>query len=186
MTLLDQLLLPQRFAAGTIKDIRRIADATVGVGALANDLRGQTRPVRDWMKETTAIIASLRDEVAGVRGAVQPMSTDLDALRAAFAATNDQLERLREESIPQLTGMRSTADGLHREVERQRELIDALTAEIKEMGERLAAGITTLNATIEPLVNNADEVCEVLEPLQSATERMGRVAERLPGPGRKK
>lgn len=71
-------------------------------------------------------------------------------------------------------------------MERQRELIDALTAQIKKMGERLAAGITTLNATIEPLVNDADEVREVLEPLQRATERMGRVAERLPGPGRKK
>lgn len=114
MTLVDQLLLPQRFAARTMQDIRRIADAAVSVGALANGLRGQARPVRDWMKETTAIIASLRDEVAGVRGAVQPMSTDLDALRAAFAGTDDQLERLREESIPQLTGVRSAADGLHR------------------------------------------------------------------------
>ena len=114
------------------------------------------------------------------------MSDDLDGLRRAFAGTNAELERLRKEFIPQLAGVRAAADGLHTEVQRQRELISALNAQVKEMGERLAGEITTLTATIQPLVKDAAEVREVVEPLQSATERVGRVAERLPGPGRKK
>lgn len=181
--LLDQLLLPQRLAARVIEDSRRMADAAVSVGALARDLRAEVRPLKRWMDEAADTVASLRDQVSGVRAAVQPMSRDLDALRAAFAGTNAELERLREQFVPELGRVRDAAGGLHEEVKRQRELIDALNAQIKEM---LAGGLATLNETIKPLVKDADEVREVVEPLQSATERVGRVAERLPGPGRKR
>ena len=44
------------------------------------------------------------------------MSHDLDALRAAFAGTNDQLERLQERFIPELGLLRTAADGLQGEV----------------------------------------------------------------------
>jgi hypothetical protein len=36
-----------------------------------------------------------------------------------------------------------------------------------------------------PLERDLVEMREVVEPLQPAAERMGRLAERLPGPGRK-
>lgn len=49
----------------------------------------------------------------------------------------------------------------------------------------LGTALSTLIETFKPLVRDVDEVREVVEPLQSATERVGRLAERLPGPGRK-
>jgi hypothetical protein len=46
--------------------------------------------------------------------------------------------------------------------------------------------VAGLNATTRRLARDADEVREVVEPLQTATERVGRMAEKLPGPGRKR
>jgi hypothetical protein len=37
---------------------------------------------------------------------------------------------------------------------------------------------------VDRLEQDADEMREVVEPLQAATERVGRVAQRLPGGGR--
>lgn len=163
-----------------------MADAAVAVGGLAREIRDEVPAVHKWLNSALATVQSLRDEVSGVRGAVQPMSDDLDALRTAFAGTNDELERLREGFVPELHAVRSAADGIHEEVLRQRESIDHLNADIAEMGRLLTAGLQTMQKTLEPLVRDAHEVREVVEPLQTATERVGRVAERLPGPGRKR
>ena len=54
------------------------------------------------------------------------------------------------------------------------------------MGQRLAERLSALQQTLKPLVRDADELREVVQPLQTATERVGRLAERLPGPGRKR
>jgi hypothetical protein len=46
--------------------------------------------------------------------------------------------------------------------------------------------MTSLIERLTPMVRDLDEVREVVEPLQTATERVGRIAERIPGPGRKR
>ncbi len=129
---------------------------------------------------------SIADELAALRAGFEPMSSDLDALRAAFAATTDELQQLRGAFAPELAGVNLAADGLHEEVRRQRELIDKLESTLEEVGQLLDRGIAGLIATLKPVVRDLDEVREVMEPLQTATERVGRVAERFPGPGRKR
>ena len=129
---------------------------------------------------------SIADELAALRAGFEPMSNDLDALRAAFAATTDELQELRATFVPELAGVRLAADGLHEEVRRQRELIDKLESTVGQVGALLDRGIGGLIDTLKPVVRDLDEVREVMEPLQTATEPMGRVAERFPGPGRKR
>jgi hypothetical protein len=49
------------------------------------------------------------------------------------------------------------------------------------MGQRVTAEMRALRETVKALVRDADDISEVVEPLQSATARVGKVAERLPG-----
>jgi hypothetical protein len=43
--------------------------------------------------------------------------------------------------------------------------------------------MTNLIKTLSRMVGDLNEVREVVEPLQTATERVGRIAERIPGQG---
>ena len=162
-----------------------MADAATAVAELADEIFTRIDAASEWANEIRQLARSLRDEVAGVRSSLGPMSHDLDALRAAFAATTDQLELLRDAVAPELAGVRAEARALRAEVSAQREAIDAMNYRVEAMGERLAGQLEALNGTVRPLVRDAEEMREVVEPLQSATERLGRFAERLPGPGRK-
>ena len=69
---------------------------------------------------------------------------------------------------PELRGIRDAAEPLHGELGRQRESIDRLPQ------------------AIAPLEEELGEMRDVVEPLTPAAERVGRLAERLPGPGRKR
>ncbi len=182
---LDQMLVPLRLANRAIVDLGRIADGAAAVGALADDARRELRSLPGSFRHAVATLDSVRDELAALRTGLEPMSDDLDALRTAFAATTEELARLRAEVIPELGGVRGAAGGLHQEVRRQRELIDELQSTLEATGRVLGTALSTLIETLKPLVRDVDEVREVVEPLQSATERVGRLAERLPGPGRK-
>ena len=76
----------------------------------------------------TARVAA-RDHLAGRQDAFEPISDDMDALRAAFAATNDQLE---------LLGMlRETLKPLVRDADEIREVIEPLETAAERVG-RLA------------------------------------------------
>jgi methyl-accepting chemotaxis protein len=145
-SLVDQLLLPQRVAARVLADLQLIGDAAMSVGTLARDLRGQVGPVRDWMDATAATLETLSSE---------------------FGRADDEIARLREELIPELSGFRASADRLQ-----------------KKMG-RVISEMRTLREAVNALVRDADDISEVVEPLQSATDRVGKVADRLPG-GRSK
>jgi predicted nucleic acid-binding Zn-ribbon protein len=129
---------------------------------------------------------TLRDEVAGLHRVLQPMSDDLDGLRKAFQGSNEQLAALREAMTPELRGVREAAEPLHGELKRQRESIDALDGDLKAMGEELAAHIDRLPRALAPLQEELGDMRDVVEPLAPAAERVGRLAERMPGPGRRK
>jgi ABC-type transporter Mla subunit MlaD len=159
--LIDQLLLPQKLAQRGVSDLRRIADAAVALGALATDLRGRLDPVAARLDHAVDTLDALRDEVAGLHRVLKPMSDDLD-------------------------GVREAAEPLHGELSRQRESIDALDADLKAMGEELAAHIDRLPAALRPLQEELGDMRDVVEPLAPAAERVGRLAERMPGPGRRR
>jgi uncharacterized coiled-coil DUF342 family protein len=110
----------------------------------------------------------IADEVTGLHAVLKPMSADLDGLREAFEGSNEQLAALREAMTPELRGIREAAEPLHGELSRQRESIDRLPQ------------------AIAPLEKELGDVRDVVEPLTPAAERVGRLAERLPGPGRKR
>jgi ABC-type transporter Mla subunit MlaD len=183
--LLDQLLLPQRLAAAVVADLRRIADAALAVGGLACDLREQVGPLRDWMNTTAAALESLRDQAAGIRAAADPIGSYMDTLSSEFGRADDEIARLREALIPELSGFRAYADRLQEEMRQVRELLGVLETDVKDMGQHVTAEMQALRDTVSALVRDADDISEVVEPLQSATERVGKVADRLPGGGRK-
>ena len=93
---------------------------------------------------------------------------------------------MREAMSPELQGVRAAAEPLRGELTRQRESIDAIDVHLEEVGDLLSTRISELHDALAPLEREVSDVREVVEPLQSATERVGRAAERLPGPGRKK
>src|SRR3954452_11383774 len=156
--LIDQLLLPQKLASRGLDDLRQIADAAV---VIANEL-------------------------AGLHSVLKPMSDDLDGLREAFEGSNRELAALREAMTPELRGVREAAEPLHGELSNQRQSIDALDEDLKAMGEKLASHIDRLPRALAPLQEELGEMRDVVEPLAPAAERVGRLAERMPGPGRKR
>jgi uncharacterized coiled-coil DUF342 family protein len=110
----------------------------------------------------------IADQVTGLHEVLKPMSADLDGLRQAFEGSNEQLAALREAMTPELRGIRDAAEPLHGELSRQVESIDRLPK------------------ALAPLEQELGEMRDVVEPLTPAAERVGRLAERLPGPGRKR
>lgn len=184
--LLEQLLLPQRLATRVLDDVHRIAAGAGSIAEFARDLRRLLDPLRGWMDTTATTLESLRDEASGIRAAVGPMSSDLDTLRVEFGRANDEIARLRESVTPEFSAFRASAERLEEEVRRTRELLDLLDGDVKDMGQRVSAEMHALQKTVASLVRDADDIAEVVEPLQAATERVGRVAERLPGGNRKR
>jgi methyl coenzyme M reductase gamma subunit len=72
-------------------------------------------------------------------------------------------------------------DALHEDVEIVPTRLAALDSHVKDIGNRLASELASLHATIDALVRAADEMRQVVEPLQGATDCVGRVADKLPG-----
>ncbi len=183
---LDQLLVPPRVAVRALDDFRRIADAAVTIASFSTELRAKLRPLDERFGHAVVTLDSIRDELGVLRAGFEPLSDDLDALRAAFAATTDELQRLRETFAPELAGVHAAADDLHLELRAQRELTGKLDSTLRDVGAQLDVRLAGLTDILKPIVRDLDEVREVVEPLQTATERVGRMAERLPGPGRKR
>jgi len=51
------------------------------------------------------------------------------------------------------------------------------------MGQAPAARLEVLTAALTPLLRDVAEIREVVEPLEGVSERVGRLAKRLPGGG---
>lgn len=175
------MLLPPRLVARAFEDAHRIAQAAMVVGGVAREAERQFDPLREWMDATAAMIQSLRDQVSGVRAAVEPMSRDMDALRVEFGRADDEIGRLREALVPEVAAFRASADGLHDELRQFRELVAVLEADIKMMSQRVTAEMHAIRDAMSALVRDAHEISDVVEPLQEATDRVGNVASRLPG-----
>jgi methyl-accepting chemotaxis protein len=115
----------------------------------------------------TELARDLRSQVGPVRGWMNATAVTLESLSSEFGRANDEIARLREELIPELAGFRASADRLQ-----------------EEMGQVISE-MRALRGTVNALAREAGDISEVVEPLQSATDRVGKVADRLPG-GRSK
>ena len=125
----------------------------------------------------------LADAAVSTTSTIRSLRDDMDALRAAFAGADAELEALRKDLVPAAAAIHGAVDGLHHDAEHVHTLLAKLDADIKETGGQLTSELAALHATIQILVREADEVRRVVEPLQGATERVGRVADKLPGGG---
>jgi uncharacterized protein YoxC len=128
-------------------------------------------------------IHRMADAAVSVAATMRSLRQDMDALRVAFAGADAELEDLRKAFVPEARGIHRAARALHEDVENITTLLGALDTDVKDMGHRLTSEVASLHATIQVLVREADDMRQVVEPLQSATERVGRVADRLPGGG---
>lgn len=182
--LLDQLLFPQRLVIRALDDLHRIAEAGAALGALAKEARPLTDHMTGWMDDTASTLRSLRNQAAGVRTTIEPMGEDVRILKDEFARANDEIARLREAFGPQLESLRESAAALHQELRQVRELFAALEGDVNQMGDRVTTEMAALRDAIRALVRDANEISDVVEPLQSATDRVGKIADRLPGRNR--
>lgn len=126
---------------------------------------------------------SLLKEAQAFRSDIVPLRDDMDALREAFAGADAELEALRKALTPEVEGLHAAADRIGERVGHIRALIEALDSDIKEMGVEVTGEMAAFHRTIQVLVREADEMRQVVEPLQGASERVGRVADKLPGGG---
>jgi hypothetical protein len=92
----------------------------------------------------------------GIAERLRPVEHDIDGLREAFEGSNRQLAKMRKTFTPQFA---------------------ALHAEIASLRAQVGSEIAGMEDSLS-------EVRETVEPLQGAAKRVGRVVERLPGPGR--
>ena len=183
--LLDQLLLPQRLAQGLTRDLRRIADAAQSVATLAGEMRPRAGSLAETFEHAVAALDDVNGHLARLQAALEPMSEDLDRIRTAFAATSDELESLRKEVRPELAGVREATERVDSGLRSQVESVEKLDRSLTNVGDLLGNRLSALQELLAPVVRDAGEVREVVEPLQGATKRVGRIAERLPGPGKK-
>jgi predicted nucleic acid-binding Zn-ribbon protein len=181
--LLDQLLFPQRLLTRALNDLHRMAEAAASIAALARDLRPAIEPLPDWMNDTATTLRSIRDQAAGARAAIESVSEDVTILRDEFGRSNDEIARLREVFGPELEALRTSAAGLEQELRQICQLIAALKADADQIGGGVIDQMRALRGDVGALAREADEISEVVEPLQGATERVGKVADRLPGGG---
>jgi predicted nucleic acid-binding Zn-ribbon protein len=179
--LLDQLLFPPRLVTRALDDLHRIAEAAVSFAALARDARPAFERLPDWMDGTSSSLSALRDQAEGVRTTIEPMGRDLTILRDEFGRANDEIARLREAFGPNLESLSLSADAMRSELRQVRELLATLETDINDMGERVTSEMKALRQAVSALARDADEISDVVEPLQSATDRVGRIADRLPG-----
>jgi methyl-accepting chemotaxis protein len=182
--LLDQLFLPQRLVVRALDDLHRVAEGAASLGALARDSTPLIPHLTEWMDDTASTLRSLRDQAVGIRTTIEPMGEDLRILRDEFGRANDEIARLREAFGPPLEALRGSADALHHELRQVRELFAALETDVNEMGANVTQEMAALRQAVAALARDADEISDVVEPLQAATDRVGRIASRLPGGGR--
>ncbi|HWD85258.1 MAG TPA: hypothetical protein VG321_05880 [Solirubrobacteraceae bacterium] len=113
------------------------------------------------------------DDLHRAAGAIVRMSASAEALREEVAG----IRRLAEPIPGELDALRVEFGGSNDEIARLREAFGPELAAVRRASEEVSQ-------SVRRLTRDADEMREVVEPLQAATERVGRVAERLPGGGR--
>lgn len=109
---------------------------------------------------------------------------DLHAIAQAAAAVPGIERRLAElrkeiEDLPEhVDGLRDAFEGSNREVHGVGERMEPLTDEVRRLR-------TDVSPKLDGMQEELSDVADVVEPLEPAAERLGRLADRLPGGGRR-
>ena len=98
----------------------------------------------------------IADAAEDVRKSLKPLEDDIDGLREAFEGSNRELAALR----------------------------DAFTPHFARLHAELLSLRAQLGPQIDSMQSDLSDVSDVVEPLEGAAERVGRMADRLPGGGR--
>ncbi|HWD64492.1 MAG TPA: hypothetical protein VG405_04915 [Solirubrobacteraceae bacterium] len=114
------------------------------------------------------------DDLHRAADAVVRMSASAEALRDEVAG----VRRLMEPIPGELDALRVEFGGSNDEIAKLREAFGPELTAVRRAAEEISQ-------SVRQLTRDADEMRDVVEPLQTATERVGRIAERIPGGGRK-
>jgi hypothetical protein len=99
-------------------------------------------------------------------GAIPRAVTALESIDRTLQAVEQRLARI---------------DDVPGEIEGLQNAFDRSNDEIEALRHAMTPEIAALRHTLEPVVADLDEVRDVVEPLQPAAERIGRLADKLPG-----
>jgi predicted nucleic acid-binding Zn-ribbon protein len=142
-------------------------------------------PLLDMLLPQRLIFRAVED-LHRIANAMSHVPGLLDELRYEFGGSNREIDRLRRAFVPELAEIREAARGMQDEVRAMRALMRQLDDDLRQMGQKVTGEMGALNDQVGTLTDEADEMRQVVEPLQAATERVGRLAERFPGPGRRR
>lgn len=159
----DLALLPLRVIGRAFDDVHRLARAAEAIGAAARSASASVGSLEQRLDAAIAELAGLREQVEGVNGSTAALPGEARRLAVAFDRSNDEAARIR--------GELST-------------LIERLT-EAQQAVERLAGDIAAMRQITAAVPEELGDMRDAVAPLKSATERIGRAADRLPGSGRR-
>lgn len=169
-SLFDIVLAPPRMAARALDDLHKIAVGTAAVGGLARELGPRIEPTVQSLGGALSDLHRIADQVEGIHQVLHPLEDRVHGLEDAFSGSNEELCKLRHAFKPHFEALEETTG--------------SLAGDLALMNAELAALRRQVGGQISELEDDISDVRDTVQPLQGAARRVGRVVERLPGPGR--
>jgi methyl-accepting chemotaxis protein len=121
------------------------------------------------LAEASAGLATIEPTLAGVE---RDVVSRVDALEHRLAEVTELAERI-ERALPATTEVLERIDKLNSHLENVEPVVEVLPA------------LEKANASIDTLSKTAEALAASVEPLEGTVERLGRIANRLPGGNRR-
>lgn len=115
------------------------------------------------------------DPFSDLAAAIREGLRDLDAVREHMARPGRHLLRLDDHVEVLLAEVAASADGLTEGAE----TLTGAAVSLDGTGRRVVAEAADLDANAEALEGSLEEVADVMEPLQPAAEKVGKIARRF-------
>lgn len=170
MTTLSPLLLPPRLVVRAMDDLHTLAQAARWATEVGEelDVRGAVRDMRS-LAEAARRLPDIERTLVGTEKELAKRADRLDArLREAL-----KLVRSMEGDLPAVAGVLETADSINSQL-----------TTVTRLADRVDDGLPSFERVLDS-VDALREATAILaaavEPLQGISERLGRVADRLPG-----
>ena len=126
------------------------------------------------------LVQQALEDIGDVTDSVRRMP---DMLEDGFGSLEKRLDKLIDESreaAKVMDAQKESIDALKPPLESTEDAIKSLKPELEAL-EAVHAQLERLDARMSGVEGELSEVREVVEPLAGATERIGRISDRLPG-----
>ncbi len=170
---MNPLALPSRLASRTLDDLGEVGAALRAMTRLPELLEGRLGTIERHMvgmdRTTEEMVAILPRQIDSI-----------ESLKPELVRNREAAERLH----PELVQVREGIATLAGEIAAVRAAVEPLAGQLTSVDEGvdpLDGRMAELQAGIDGMREELTELREALVPLQPAAERMGRLADRLPG-----